>query len=257
MSIKEVDQTKQSFDYQWKNLDYGHYLISDPNWKPEEYICQEIDKPKEWFEGKRILDVGCGSGRWSIGFQKLGCELVSIDQSISAVEKVKLFGIDARHYDIFDITKENLGEFDLVWSWGVLHHTGKTKLAFEKISDLVKDQGILHVMIYNKKPKRVKIIRKLMSPFGFSKKIKFIRLMMWFVRRHRAFRLIFPVYPNGVHMNFDALSPSINSEHSEDEVRGFFEEFGYSNIERKYPSWIYNKANPNTDIIMNGLKSNN
>ena len=56
-------QTKDTFGYQWDQLSYGEYMITDPWFKENvsNIICQEevLIKP-EWFKGKKILDAGCG-----------------------------------------------------------------------------------------------------------------------------------------------------------------------------------------------------
>ena len=252
---RSVKQTKASFDYQWKYLNFGSHLTADKSFIPEEFIQQEIGRQAEWFQGKDIIDVGCGSGRWSIGFKKLGANIFSVDQSQSATKILQEHGIKSKQIDLFEITKGEFGEFDVVWSWGVLHHTGDTYKAFQTVSKLVKKGGTLHVMIYNKKALRAKFWRKALRIFPGKIKTKVISVMMWWVRRHRIFRAVFPVHPTKLHGNFDALSPSINSEHSEKEVTGWFEMEGYKNIVRRYPEWIFNEPNPSADIIINGVKT--
>jgi len=114
-------------------------------------------------EGKiknsKFLDVGCGSGIFAIAASKIGAkEVVGIDiseESISAslqnqktfapFRKIRFFRKSILDKDIF-----NLGKFDIVYSWGVLHHTGKMQQAIENTLSLVKKDGLLVLAIYNK-----------------------------------------------------------------------------------------------------------
>ena len=61
-----MDQTCSSFDYQWEHLTYGIAMPQDNDFMRniEELICTYTGIPQQWFEVKRILDVGCGSGRF-------------------------------------------------------------------------------------------------------------------------------------------------------------------------------------------------
>ena len=69
-----VRATRDSFDYQWRNLPEGEAMPSNPAWKSEvgKTICRFADFPEEWFIGKKVMDAGCGLGRWTYGFGTLG-----------------------------------------------------------------------------------------------------------------------------------------------------------------------------------------
>ena len=43
----------------------------------------------------------------------------------------------------------NLGDYDIVYSWGVLHHTGNMWKAFENVIGLTRENGLLYIAIYN------------------------------------------------------------------------------------------------------------
>jgi len=108
---------------------------------------------------KKFLDIGSGSGLFSLAAKRMGASVTSFDYDADSVKctqslKDKFFPTDEdwtiSEGSILD-TKfvASLGKYDLVYSWGVLHHTGDMKLAFENTSSLLKKDGILVIAIYN------------------------------------------------------------------------------------------------------------
>ncbi len=111
-------------------------------------------------EGKRFLDVGCGSGLFSLAAHQLGAaEVFSLDvdrDSVKCCEHLKgRVGNPAnwtvRQASILDDDfVSGAGRYDVVYSWGVLHHTGAMWTAIENASRLVADRGAFYIAIYNK-----------------------------------------------------------------------------------------------------------
>ena len=110
-------------------------------------------------EGKTFLDVGSGSGLSSLSEKKSGAIVTSYDYDKNSVkctlELKRRYYNDSSDWIISEgsiLDKEfceKLGEFDVVYSWGVLHHTGDMNKAFENIDLCVKKGGILFIAIYN------------------------------------------------------------------------------------------------------------
>jgi SAM-dependent methyltransferase len=110
-------------------------------------------------KGSSFLDIGCGSGIFAIAASLAGAgKVTGIDiseESIAAsVSNKKRFAdqktIDFFHKSIFDETIQQLGKFDIVYSWGVLHHTGNMWKAIDIASQLVSSNALFVIAIYNR-----------------------------------------------------------------------------------------------------------
>jgi 2-polyprenyl-6-hydroxyphenyl methylase/3-demethylubiquinone-9 3-methyltransferase len=108
--------------------------------------------------GRTFLDAGCGSGLFSLAAHRMGARVRSFDydpESVAAtVELRDRFAPDAdwtiTEGSILDETSMTaLGRFDVVYSWGVLHHTGDLWHGMDIASGLVAADGLLFVSIYN------------------------------------------------------------------------------------------------------------
>ncbi len=108
---------------------------------------------------KKFLDIGSGSGLFSLAAIKLGASVHSFDYdeiSVSCAEQLRLeHQIDESkwiidHASVLDSRYlDNIGQFDVVYSWGVLHHTGSMWLALLNASKKVSPGGKLFISIYN------------------------------------------------------------------------------------------------------------
>jgi SAM-dependent methyltransferase len=111
-------------------------------------------------EGKTFLDIGSGSGLFSLVARRLGAKVVSFDFDPASVActnelRTRYFENDEQWTVMSgSVLDENfmrgLGAFDIVYSWGVLHHTGQMWKALENAEHRVERQnGKLFIALYN------------------------------------------------------------------------------------------------------------
>lgn len=114
----------------------------------------------ESLSGKSFLDIGCGSGLFSLAALRLGAARVhSFDYDPSSVacaqELKRRYAAQAANWTIETGSAldggylSHLGQWDVVYSWGVLHHTGALWQALDNVANLVKPGGLLFISIYN------------------------------------------------------------------------------------------------------------
>ena len=149
--------TLQGFPFgeNWKNF---LHVLSD------EHI-QEAQKALGSFlgrtdlNGKTFLDIGSGSGLHSLAAHRMSADVYSFDydpQSVACTQELKRrYFVKNKEWNIQqgsildDQFIHGLGEFDICYAWGVLHHTGALWKALYNAQVPVRQDGLLFVAIYN------------------------------------------------------------------------------------------------------------
>ena len=204
------------FDYQWKNLPSEDIEYNDLRVK--EFLSFTKLKPEKNILGKDCLDAGCGIGRYTYAMQKLGANKVnSIDISSEAINKCKEINPNAFVFNIKNLLPNPI--YDFVLSWGVLHHLQDPRDAFTKVASQVrKENGKLHVMLYHKDTQKVyEEGRKLWPELSLDQRIDYCKKKV-------------QSYGGTVHGWFDAYNPTYNWGFTEKEIKNWFKEEGFSNI---------------------------
>lgn len=103
------------------------------------------------FSGKRILDLGCNAGWWSIEAIKKGADFVlGIDARDMHIEQARfvasVYGIknaEFKKMNVFDVSLDTVGEFDICFCLGLLYHVNKPLYLLEKIYEVTKETAVI------------------------------------------------------------------------------------------------------------------
>jgi 2-polyprenyl-6-hydroxyphenyl methylase/3-demethylubiquinone-9 3-methyltransferase len=109
--------------------------------------------------GKSFFDLGCGSGVHAVAAARLGASrIVAIDLDPVAVATARAvlrryapqIAPEVRELSVFDLDPDTFGRFDVVYSWGVLHHTGALNEAVERATRTVAPGGRFAFALYHR-----------------------------------------------------------------------------------------------------------
>jgi 2-polyprenyl-3-methyl-5-hydroxy-6-metoxy-1,4-benzoquinol methylase len=155
MSALQREEARFEFGRNWQN--FLRVLDDERLSEAERSLLQMLGTSS--LHRKTFLDIGCGSGLFSLCARRIGATVTSFDYDQASVGcarylKERFFPKDAswqiEQGSVLDkdyMTK--IGAFDVVYSWGVLHHTGQMWNAIENACRAVKPEGSLYISIYN------------------------------------------------------------------------------------------------------------
>lgn len=236
-----------NFGFEW-NLHNKTQLDTATNHESEETFIEKTGFRPEDLAGKRVLDVGCGMGRFSDVASRWGATVVGIDLT-SAVDAANANigdreNVHLAQADVFKLPFRD-ETFDVIFSIGVLHHTPNTKAAFDQLPKLLKPGGRLAIWVYSTKlrawcwssdlyrhvttrlPKRVlHSMCRVAIPMYYFKKVPVLR------------SATFVLLPTSRHPDaewrvldtYDWYSPTYQWKHSDAEVRSWFESHGFVSL---------------------------
>jgi 2-polyprenyl-6-hydroxyphenyl methylase/3-demethylubiquinone-9 3-methyltransferase len=172
--MNELLDVKTHFRFGENWADYSKHV-------DDRRIAEAVDSVKGLvgnLKGKTFLDIGSGSGLFSVSALRLGAkEVLATDldpDSVATTKKLlsreKGGNWRAERISVFDLPKKVKDKFDVVYSWGVLHHTGAMWPAVEAAASMVKPGGLFAFSLYEKTPlcgfwvQEKRVYRKLPKP---------------------------------------------------------------------------------------------
>jgi 2-polyprenyl-6-hydroxyphenyl methylase/3-demethylubiquinone-9 3-methyltransferase len=153
-SIEQPSKDRFAFGANWQ--DYLHVVDESRIEMAKKSLTDALRQDD--LTGRSFLDIGCGSGLFSLAAHLLGAKVHSFDydpNSVAATTELRRrFAPDSdwkiEQGSILDEAYvAGLGVHDIVYSWGVLHHTGAMRQAIIATSTLVAPGGSLFISIYN------------------------------------------------------------------------------------------------------------
>jgi 2-polyprenyl-3-methyl-5-hydroxy-6-metoxy-1,4-benzoquinol methylase len=122
----------------------------------EYHIPGFADFPR--WRGKRVLEIGCGIGTDSINFARNGADLTIVELSQNSLDLARqrfdVFGLEARfiegNAEELDRLIPSGEKFDLIYSFGVIHHSPNPRKIIESFPRLMRPDSELRLMIYNR-----------------------------------------------------------------------------------------------------------
>jgi 2-polyprenyl-3-methyl-5-hydroxy-6-metoxy-1,4-benzoquinol methylase len=123
-----------------------------------EYHIPQFAQFERW-TGKKVLEIGCGIGTDTMSFARAGALVTAVDLTEKSLEvarkRAKVFGFEDR-VSFIQANAEKLSEsvpvepYDLVYSFGVIHHTPHPERVLDEIRKYVKPESTLKIMVYNR-----------------------------------------------------------------------------------------------------------
>ena len=135
------------------------YSEIDRRFLDSAFYARQDDEPfgrfltPELVRGKRVLEIGCGMGTHAEMLVRRGAHLMAIDQTTFAVKSTKRrLALRELTAEVSQQDAETLGFrdglFDVVWTWGVIHHSKSTERCVDQIARALRPGGRLFMMVY-------------------------------------------------------------------------------------------------------------
>jgi len=239
------DQYVRSFSFQWTRYETAlHDSGHDSGFSLKDFQLKfGLDRAQ--VAGRLVLDAGCGTGRISEILAGWGAHVVGIDLSDA---------VDVARHHLADfgnvvVLQADIGElpfrpesFDFVISSGVLHHTPDTRASAAKLVPLVRRGGEFAIWVYSlmhaRRKEWIPLTSRLPHP-GFNEWCRWIVDIAGADRHNPLLQCFIKQFPFTTHHEtptrsaltlFDGYTPTYHGVHSEEEVVGWFRDFGLTDI---------------------------
>lgn len=239
-----------NFSFEW-TIHSRTQLDTEVLKESENTFIKKTGFTPEEIEGKLVLDVGCGMGRFSDVVSKWGGTVVGVDLSYSVDSAFANIGhrgnVHIAQANVFDLPFAP-GTFDYIFSIGVLHHTPDCKKSFQQLPPLLTGGGKIAIWLYYRWP-NPKLpsptsdhIRKVTTrmPLRLLYTLSYASVPLYWIYKipyiGDFMMLLLPIsrlprWRWRVLDTFDWYSPEYQSKHTYPEVYRWFREEGLTDIE--------------------------
>lgn len=251
--IKHQKETAESFAYEWK------HIYKENNYERNNFFhfAGPYITPEN-IRGKKTVDIGCGSGRFTKWAALSGTEVsfgTDLGESVEVAYKMtkSLPNVCIVQADIYAMPFQNT--FDVAYSIGVLHHLPEPEMGFQKLPTVLKKGGEMVIWVYNRRnnaralylyePVR-DLLKNLPKPVLF--KISYFpaliaeflnlitKILRWYGFKNLAKKVPFSYYANfpfnmKVNDTFDILATPKSNYYYVEEIRNWFTRAGLQNIQ--------------------------
>ena len=236
-----------SFGYQWNTFAQSQLDSANGTTRSRDMFVEKTGFPLDTLAGTRVLDAGCGMGRFSEVCIQAGADLHAVDLS-SAVEAAARNLGHHRNASFYQADIMNLpfddATFDVVYSIGVLHHTTDTRKAFLSLTRLLKPGGRIAIWVYSTRLRLMfggELLRLVTPHIPKPMLLKASKLAIPLYYLHQipvVGKLSTHILPTSLNPDpewrwldtFDWYSPRYQWKHTYQEVEGWFREAGLTEI---------------------------
>lgn len=251
------DEHLQSFGLQWNRYDVAHDDEDRATFQAKTGFA--FDR----LAGRRVLDAGCGGGRYSKICGEAGANVFGADHS-SSVEKASRLCAHQPHVHFVQADLKQLPfepeSFDFVFSIGVMHHDADTRRVFDAVARMVKPGGQYAVWLYRRNQWWQEGINNFLrrrttrwSPRALERWSRFGACLGAIPVVNRTLNKVInfsahPVRENRVCDTFDWYAPQYQHHHTVAELEGWFRDAGFTDLQVLPPEktgrfyrWCYDR----------------
>jgi SAM-dependent methyltransferase len=243
-----ADAYADSFGFQWKRFAQTQLDSANGTTRSLDTFIEKTGWTLDELNGKRVLDVGCGMGRFAEIAADAGADVYGIDLSravdaayanLGTRPNVHIFQADVMHLPFVPES------FDYIYSLGVLHHTPDTRAAFLQLPGLLKPRGAITIWVYSTRLKLLgsEWLRRLTPKFPQRSLLAACRIAVPMYHIHRLWgigHVTCIALPTSLNEDpewrwldtFDWYAPTYQWKHTFDEVEEWFRSAGLENIQR-------------------------
>lgn len=238
-----------SFGYQWNRFARTQLDSASGKTQSSDTFLGKTGWPVAALRGKRVLDAGCGMGRFIEVCADAGADVYGVDLSTAVHAAQRNLGnrpnVHLYQADIMNLPFGD-GSFDFIYSIGVLHHTPDTRAAFLSLVPLLKPGGSIAVWVYEKALERYvggEVLRRITPRLPRRLLACICRLavpLYWLHKAPVVGRISYYCLPTSMSPDpeerwldtFDWYSPRYQWKHTVEEVEGWFREARLTSVVR-------------------------